>query len=391
MNESQRQEVVDLLRALVACPSVNPGERTEFAPPFGEAQLAELLKPRLESLGAKVTLTEVAPKRPNLIATFTGRDASRSLMLDAHLDTVPVEGMTIPPFAPTVKHGLLYGRGACDTKGPMTAILLALQRVLDEDGALPVTVHFVAGMNEEHGGTGAMALMESGFRADAAIIGEPTEMAIIHAHKGSVRWRLTTHGKAAHSSRPELGVNAIVHMARVIDLISGEMTARLTGIEHPVIGHPTLSVGKIGGGTQVNVVPDECWIDIDRRMVPGEDRVALGEELIATMDGLKNEISDLTVSIKETEHYPPLEIAPESPVVKALASACESVLGEARFEAATFGTNGGFYSKAGIPSVVFGPGSLKQAHQAVEFIEIDAVCRAVDVYAEAIRAFARGE
>ena len=388
MNPLERQNVRDLLSELVACPSVNPGEREDFAPPFGEARLAGLLKTRLEAMGAEVALVEVAPNRPNLIATFAGRDPGRSLILDAHLDTVPVEGMTIPPFEPVVRDGLLYGRGACDTKGPMTAMLLALQRILAGDGAPPVTVHFVAGMNEEHGGTGAMALMESGFRADAAIIGEPTELAIVHAHKGSVRWRLTTHGKAAHSSTPERGVNAIQHMAKVIELISGEMAARLAEIHHPLIGHPTLSVGKIGGGTQVNVVPDECWIDIDRRMTPGEDRVALEKELAEAMERLKASVPGLAFSIKRTESYPPLETSRESPVAKALAAACHSVLGEARFDAATFGTNGGFYSESGIPSVVFGPGSLKQAHQAVEFIEIDAVCRAVDVYAEAIRAFA---
>jgi len=200
---------VRLLTELVRCASVSPGTGPVTGPPYGEGRLAALLAEKVRALGGGVELREVEPGRPNFIGTFEGRDPGRSLMLEAHGDTVAVDGMTIDPFAARVRDGRLYGRGSCDTKGSMAAMLLAIEQVLAQDGATPVTVYFVSTCGEEITGLGAKALAAEGFAADVAIIGEPTDLDVIHASKGSGRFRIETFGVAAHSSAPAGGVNAI--------------------------------------------------------------------------------------------------------------------------------------------------------------------------------------
>jgi len=383
-----QEEAIALLSELVACPSVNPGDRQEFMLPFGEGRLVALLTKRFESWGAGVQVSEVAPGRPNLLARWPGRESGHTLLLEAHGDTVSAEGMEIDPFNPVVREGRLYGRGACDTKGPMTAMLMAIREILDRDGRPPVDLCFACTADEEHGGSGARKLVADGFTADAAIVAEPTGLAIATTFKGAVRWRLRTHGIAAHTASPEDGVNAIEHMARVIGVLSGRMRERLREKWHPLLGSPTICVGTIAGGTQVNVVPAECAIEIDRRMLPGEEPEALLRELEREMNALTREVEGLRFSIEQTEYYPPLEHDPDSPLVGMLRSASERCLGRSKLIAAPCATDAGIFDEAGIPSVVFGPGSMDQAHKSIEFIDINEVCRAVEVLVEFIRGFA---
>lgn len=386
MTRSRNESVVALLSELVACPSVNATDCEIIEPPFGEARLAALLETRLRAMGAQVTLSEIAPGRPNLAALFKGKDRSRSLMLEAHSDVVPVAGMTAP-FEPRIENGKLYGRGACDTKGPMAAMLEGIRKALDEDGEPPTDLYFVSACDEEHGARGAHKLMADGFRVDAAIVGEPTGLTITHMHKGAIRWRLTTHGKAAHSATPEEGVNAIAHMVKALEVINGSMAARLREKDHAQLGHPSLSVGVIRGGTQVNIVPAECYVEIDRRMLPDEDSAELTLELTREMERLSEGVEDFRFTLEEIEDYPPLVQEQDSFIARVVAAACEKCLGQAEFTAAGYGTNGGVFAAAGIPSIIFGPGSAAQAHKAVEFIELAQVEQAVDVYADCIRLF----
>lgn len=386
MSPLRNETVVDLLSELVACPSVNATDCEVIEPPFGEARMAALLETRLKAMGAQVTLSEIAPGRPNLVALFKGKDRSRSLMLEAHSDVVPVDGMTAP-FEPRIENGKLYGRGACDTKGPMAAMLKGIEKLLDEEGEPPTDLYFVSACDEEHGARGAHKLMADGFRADAAIVGEPTELAIVHMHKGVMRWRLTTHGKAAHSATPAEGVNAIAHMAKAIEVINGSMAARLAEKHHAQLGHPCLSVGVIHGGTQVNIVPAECYVEIDRRMLPDEDGAELTLELTREMERLSERVEDFRFTLEQTESYSPLAREKDSFIARVVVAACEKCLGQAEFIAVGYGTDGGVFDAAGIPSIIFGPGSAAQAHKAVEFIELAQVKQAVDVYADCIRQF----
>jgi len=387
MTYSRSGAVTELLCDLVACPSVNATGRETIEPPFGEARLVGLLRARLEKMGAGVTISEIAPGRPNLVALSEGEDRSRSLMLEAHSDVVPAVGMEVAPFKPRVEEGRLYGRGACDTKASMAAMLQAISKVLDEDARPPTDLYFVSTCDEEHGGKGAQKLMADGFRVDAAIVGEPTGLKIVHMHKGSIRWRLTTHGQAAHSATPEAGVNAIALMQKALDVINGRMATRLRAKRHPELGHPTLSVGVIRGGTQVNIVPGECFIEIDRRTLPGESNAKLTAEIVREMESLRGRIERFSFTLEEMERYPPLERDRESHIAWVVHAACEKRFGKAEFAVAGYGTNGGFFDEAGVPSVIFGPGSIEQAHGAVEFVELAQVEQAVDVYAECIRMF----
>lgn len=364
-------QVTDLLAELVACPSINPKGVAPTGPPYGEAGMVELLAKLLRGWGGQVQIVETAPGRPNVLACFPGKNPKRSLLLDAHTDVVAVDGMIIPPFKPTIRDGKLYGRGASDTKGPMAAMLLGLKRILDEDGQPPVTVWFAGTCNEELGATGAAALMASGFRADMAVVAEPTSFKIVYTHKGALRAVLETAGIAAHSSMPHLGINAIYKMLPVITRLE-KMTYTVT---HPKLGAPTLSVGTITGGSQVNIVPASCRIEVDRRLLPGETR----EEIVRQFIGS----DDVTCTV--TEFYPPFEESLDSPVIRLVADASRRLLGYAEFIAPPYATNAGAYKAAGIPSVIFGPGNLAQAHTKDEYIELALVDQAVAVFAEIIR------
>ena len=365
-------QATDLLAQLVACPSVNPQGVTPTGPPYGEAGMVELLAKLLRSWGGQVQIIETAPGRPNILACFLGKNPKRSLLLDAHTDVVAVEGMIIPPFTPTIHDGKLYGRGSCDTKGPMAAMLIGLRRVLDA-GQPPVTVWFAGTCNEELGGTGAAALMASGFRADVAVVAEPTELKIVHLHNGALRVCIETDGVAAHSSTPHLGVNAIYKMTPILHRLEHEVIPALAQRRHPQLGSPVLTVGTITGGSQVNIVPAKCRIDVDRRMLPTENRDSVVRELAG------NE------SCTVTEFYPPLDEPTDSPVAQLVSGACRRVLGQAEFISKPYATNAGFFKAAGIPSVIIGPGAAAQAHTKDEFIELAAVEQAVAVYAEIIR------
>jgi acetylornithine deacetylase len=376
----------ELLGRLVACPSVNPAGAVPSGPTFGEEAMADLVASILADCGAEVRKVQISPGRFNLIARFPGMTL-RSLMLEAHSDTVSIEGMTVPPFDAVVRGGRLFGRGSCDDKGPMAAMLLAIRSVLGGGFRPAGTVYFVSTADEEIGATGAKAILAGGPRPEMAVIGEPTDMAVIHAHKGASRVRITTRGRAAHSSDPSAGVSAIARMARIVGAIEGPYARRLAGRPHPVAGPPTVSVGRISGGTQVNVVPDRCEIDVDRRTVPGETRDGVLAEFRAILDEMRASDPLLEYDMAESQWWPAFEEDPGGPVAGLVAAACNKVLGRAEMRTAPWTSNAGVFSAGGVPCVLFGPGSARQAHTADEYIELDQVVAAAWVYAEIIRAF----
>jgi acetylornithine deacetylase len=226
-----------------------------------------------------------------------------------------------------------------------------------------------------------------GLRVDAAIVGEPTGLAIVHAHKGACRFRIVTRGRAAHSSDPSRGRSAIARMARAVQAIEGPLARRLRRRKHPLLGPPTVSVGVIRGGSQVNVVPDRCEIEVDRRTLPDEDREAVAGELRRTLDALKRADRGFTYDLEVIEWYPAMEEDRRGPLGRLVGAAAARILGRARFKAVPWSANSGIFRQAGIPCILFGPGSIRQAHTADEWVELDQVVRAARVYAEIIRAF----
>ncbi|MEO8497441.1 MAG: M20 family metallopeptidase, partial [Planctomycetota bacterium] len=281
-------DVVETLCNLVATPSVNPMGRDVLGDEFYEYRMTDRLEGIFRDLGLPFERQQIAPKRSNIVARLDGGD--QLLVFEAHQDTVPVDGMIIPPWEPTVRDGRVYGRGSCDIKGGMAAMLTAVSRLAADRPAGMPTIIMACSVNEEHGFSGASdmaALWESGASKlvprtpDAVIVAEPTLLNIVVAHKGVARWRIHTSGRACHSSTPHLGDSAIYHMARVLSHLEeyARNIAPTLG-EHRLLGGPTISVGIISGGISVNTVPDACFIEIDRRVLPGEDPMAARQHVI---------------------------------------------------------------------------------------------------------------
>lgn len=380
--------VIETLRSLVAVNSVN--SFYEGGP--GERDLATSVRHFFEHRGIVVWEQEVFPNRPNVLARLPGRDPSRRVILEAHMDTVSVEGMSIPPFEPRIGNGKLFGRGSCDTKAGLAAMMHAVASLHDEGLTPPCEVWLAAVVDEEFSYRGVVKLCEEltvngAPAAQAALVAEPTGLRAIIAGKGVLRWRIVVRGKAAHSSKPRLGVNAINHAARIVLAIE-EDHARLAGKVHPLLGPATANVGIIRGGVQVNFVPDTCAIEIDRRLLPDENGHAVLAHYQSLLDGLKAQHPTFDAVME-----PPmiLDEALETAADSAPAKLASTVLAEMGLDAALggvpFDSDASKLSRAGIPSLIIGPGSIDQAHAAVEFVEVAEVERALAFYREFITRF----
>ncbi|MEO6742311.1 MAG: M20 family metallopeptidase, partial [Chthoniobacteraceae bacterium] len=362
--------VIETLRSLIAINSVNSSY--EGGP--GEREIATWVRQFFEHRGIVVWEQEVFPDRSNVIARLPGRDPSRRVILEAHMDTVSVQGMTIAPFDPRVEDGKVFGRGSCDTKAGLAAMMHAIASLHEGGITPPCEVWLAAVVDEEFSYRGVVKLCEE-LTAHAALVAEPTGMRAIIAGKGVLRWRIVVHGKAAHSSKPQLGVNAISHAARIVLAIEEDHT-RLAAKGHPLLGPATVNVGIIHGGVQVNFVPDECAIEIDRRLLPGETVPAV----VAHYQGLLDELKVQHPTFDAVMEPPmlsdeALETAADSAPAR-LASAVLSGMGrDCTLGGVPFGSDASKLSRQGIPSLIIGPGSIDQAHAAVEFVEIAEVER----------------
>src|SRR5438094_2281289 len=253
-----------LLRELIALPSVNPAFLTANDPHAGEQQVADFVGALAGCNGLEVEFQEVFPDRANVLARLTpSRRARNRILLAPHTDTVGGESPAI--FRPREKQGRLHGRGACDTKGSVAAMLSALIELARSPRRPKHTEIVFAGLvDEENGQSGSRALVAKGLKSDLAIVGEPTRLRVVTAHKGDLWLQLETRGRAAHGARPDLGRNAVHEMSRIVDLLQTTYAASLRKRKHPLLGHPTVSVGTIGGGAQPNIGPDRCQIRLDR-------------------------------------------------------------------------------------------------------------------------------
>lgn len=373
MSRAQRTTPGALLADLVAIPSMNPMGRLRTGPEYSEKNLATYVAEYLRGNFVDVSIEEIEPGRPNVVGRIDV-GAPTTVMLEAHLDTVHADEMRIPPFLPDVKEGKLYGRGSCDTKGSLAAFLFAVTSVLRGPGSFRHNVVVAGVADEEYRFQGARRLVEHGVEADWAIAGEPTRLGIIRAHKGVTRWRIVTRGKAAHSAYPEKGENAIYAMAQVLQRMEGHAADLLQGRPHPLLGPPSLSVGVIEGGQTVNMVPETCWIDVDRRTLPGETL----ESVLAPVRCLLSEVGNATIEPPYLE-VGGMEVAETAPVVCRLAEAIRAEGGVVTIESVPYATDAGIYSGAGIPTVVFGPGDIAQAHTAEEFLELSQLEAAVAI------------
>ena len=355
------------LRDFVAIPSVNPmGTDAVPAEFVGERRYAEHVAERLRRIGLDTALVGTGD-RISVVAEARGRDATETVLIASHLDTVPVEAMEIDPFDPRIEAGRLYGRGSCDTKSGMASALAAIES-LTERGGLRRNVILVGEADEEAKSIGVDdVLAHLGTRKpDWALATEPTGLGLVTHHKGVGRADLRATGIACHSSDPGLGRNAIVDISRAV-LALEHLGARLAEKSDPLLGPGTLSVGLIGGGQAANIVPPDAWLHLDRRLLPGEDLVTMRaeiEEALARADVDNVRITNLSVE------KPALGTAADSASVRACSKALAAIGRDASPGIAAFGTDAGLFSARGIDSVVFGPGQIAQAHTAAEFVEV---------------------
>jgi acetylornithine deacetylase/succinyl-diaminopimelate desuccinylase-like protein len=373
-------DAATLLQQLVRIPSVNP-DNDPGTGNTGEHELAVFLSGWLESIGAEVTLEEIRPGRPNLIARFAPMDGRPRILLGPHLDTVGVSGMSIDPFGGVIRDGRLWGRGACDTKGPMAAMLHALHNHHDRLADLPVAVDFVAFMGEESGQWGSRDFAKNhGTEYLFAIVAEPTSMDVVHVTKGSLWATLKASGRAAHSSMPERGENAIVKLARALDRLDCHLGARLASFTHPVLGHSTLNIGVIRGGTRPNIVPDHAEAEIDIRTTPS---LAQSGGALALLAGMIS-CHELPLEITNPHESPPMETDPSHPMIRRLLGTDTAI----KTVGAPWYSDAAHLSRGGIPSVCIGPGSIHQAHTADEFIDLQELRQGAEFFSRFIQGLA---
>lgn len=382
MGESRIPELHRLLRALVRRPSVNPMGAPKAAPALHfEHRMTRLIERWAAKRGIPCERRPVAPLRANVLLRYSVPKPAFTLLLEVHQDTVAVGGMTIAPFAGEIRDGRLYGRGACDVKGGMASMLAVMDRLHREKPTTGGDVVLACTVDEEHTFLGVQQLMKEGLKADFAVCAEPTNLRIVDAHKGVARWRITTAGKACHSSAPDAGVNAIYRMGRLLGAVEDYANHLRRSPADARLGPPTISVGRIEGGSGVNIVPDRCWIDIDRRLLPGESPkdAPRGLERFLAMHPAIDFAFQSEPLVLACPSLRPLETARGKELNQRLGDAIDRVAGPHRVEAVPYGTDASSIAEAGIPAVVFGPGDIAQAHTADEWIELKQVEQAAEI------------
>ncbi|MBU63190.1 MAG: peptidase [Opitutae bacterium] len=364
--------VAKLLRDLVALPSINPAFLPNEPELTGEERVASYLIDHARKQGLEISRQNVLPERKNLFVRLKpSRKVKRRIILAPHLDVVPAEDKQ---FTPNVKNGRLHGRGACDTKGSVAAFFHALLELTkDKNRPAETEILFVGLVDEEYGQTGSRIFGERGPKADLAIAGEPTQLQVVTAHKGNLWLRFETRGKAAHGATPHLGKSAIHEMARITETLLTEYADQLKKRKHSLLGHPSINIGTIQGGSQTNVVPERCSIEIDRRTLPGETEKSVYEEINRILAKRKQKV----VNARESRGVPcpPLETDPELPVVRQFLKAAK----RRKSKGVDYFTDASPIAMGGTPAIVFGPGDIAQAHSSDEWIDLKQLEQATSI------------
>lgn len=378
-------DAIQLLRDMIAIPSVNPMRVGSDMPV--ERELVDFVETTLRRAGIDCERQTVAKGRENVVAVIHasgGGDTGNGLMLNSHLDTVPVANMSIDPFDPVVRDGRVYGRGACDAKGSIAAMIAALVSHANSPQR-PVPIVFAALSDEEFSFAGSWKLIERDWPVKACVVGEPTRLQSIIAHKGLARWLIRVTGTSAHGATPQLGHSAIYDGARVALALESYAQKLAWRPPHPLLGPPSLNVGRVAGGSAVNIVPDSCEIEVEQRLLPGED----GRQAVCAFEAWLREFVGSEIRFVVSDPYlidPALDTKCDAAIVRAVSEVHQSEFGTASaIEGAHYGTDGSKLAHAGIETVVCGPGDIAQAHTCDEFIEIEQVQNAVRLYGSLIR------
>ena len=353
-------------------------------PPGLEAEVSDFLASKMKAIGFKVQSHEVSPGRPNVVGHMTFGSGGKRLMFNGHLDVVPPGDRSLwdgDPYSGILKEGRVYGRGTSDMKGGIASIMVAAKALADSSSDLQGDLIFSGVVDEESNGSGSKRIAEDGYKADMVVIGEPTDKKICIAHKGNMWLEITTQGIAEHSSQVRVGksANAVYRMTKIVSLIE-EMLPDLQEIQDDLVGNPTITVGLIEGGTKPNIVPDACRIVVDRRLLPAEDPKRVLEDLKARI--LAAIMPEFDAAFKILIAREGAQISIDEEIVKIASKSIKEAL-KISPEIGGLGatTDMSFFVRAGIPTIIYGPGSIKQAHVANEFIDVHELTSAAKVYA----------
>ena len=366
-------EVAELAAQLVAIESINP----DVADGSGETEIARFVAEWCDRAGLETTVSEPAPGRPNVVALARGSGRGRSLLLNAHMDTVGVAGIT-DPFTPRLEDRRLYGRGAYDMKGSLAACMLATAAASRRRLAGDVVLTAVS--DEEFASVGTEAIAAS-MSADAAIVTEPTELQVAIAHRGFVHLQVVTHGRAAHGSRPHLGIDAIAKMGPVLvglEALDRRLRASPT---HAYVGSGSVHASLIEGGQEYSSYPARCVLQAERRTIPGETVELAESELRAILDEAGENDPAFSGEVRVLASRAPFEVADNDELVTTVRTCASAVLGrEPEVVGVSFWADSALLADAGIPTVLFGPRG-EGAHAEVEWVEVASLEQCVEVYA----------
>ncbi|MEY4958017.1 MAG: hypothetical protein RL409_2274 [Gemmatimonadota bacterium] len=365
---------VALTASLVAIDSRNPSLVPDGP---GELACATHLAAVLTAWGFAVSLQEIAPGRANVIARI-GPSGCTPLILNGHLDVVGVEGMSHAPFAPEVRDANLFGRGSTDMKGGVAAMCVAAARTAAR-GALASEIIVTAVCDEEYESIGTRALLSQGLRATGAIITEPTRMAIAPAHKGFAWIEVVLHGRAAHGSRYDVGIDANRHAGLLLAELDRYERDVLTRRVHPLLGRASLHASSIVGGTGWSTYADRCTLHIERRTLPGESGDEALVDIRALCDALSASRPGFQADVSLACAQPPLDLALDAPLIASVRAACTAVGVAPTIAGLSCWTDAALFAEAGIPALCFGPGDIARAHSATEWVEVAELERATEI------------
>lgn len=374
-----KNEIIQLAQKLIRVPSFSGDTQ-------GLSRIAAIISEEMKKMGFSVELIEAEKGLTNVIGTFRGSAGAACLLFNGHTDVVPAQSggdWSVDPFSAEIKEGRIYGRGACDMKGGLAAMLAAPKIAFSLFPEYRGNLILTATVDEEIGGfRGLKYAVEQGVKADMGIVCEPSDLKIVNVCKGLLQLRLRTKGKSAHGGVPEQGVNAISKMLKILMKLENydfEQTP------HNVLGKPTVNIGRIGGGQRPNVVPDSCETEIDIRYLPGKNHLQIIDDLERLIVELRKKDPQIETEIEIIRYRSSLEIAKDSPVIRTIMEAAQGILGR-HLELRGMITPGDseYLVNAGIPSVIFGPGDEHLAHSANEWIAINDILTATEIYAAVI-------
>ena len=380
MNQVSKSDLLALLQEMIRFNTENP---VLVPTSTGEGDLARFLGKYMEGFGLKVEYQDLGNNRVNAIGILKGTGGGKTIMLNGHIDTVGIDGMLISPLDPVVKHGKVYGRGSQDMKGGIAAMIEAVKTIVNSGIKLKGDVLITCVVDEEYGSIGTEAIVKE-YTADGAIITEPTDEQIAIAHKGFVWSRITVNGTAAHGSRFQHGVDAIMKMGKVLRGLDHLESDILPENKHPLLQRGSIHASLINGGTEISVYPAICELEIERRTLPGENMKTCRLEIAKIIDLAKATDPDFEASFETYFERIPLEVDPNEEIVKSLTANFKAYNQKnPEYKGLSFWTDAALLAQAGIPSVIFGPKG-KGLHSAVEYVELESVVNTAEIIANTI-------